>query len=102
MAGYFQKMRGTTKSPPRVSLSEIAWSWIGAFVGIGFIAFANYHVFEKADLILTLNADLTEQNPVLAFHVKRAIRRGAELVAVSSTGTRIADIATARLNAHIG
>jgi formate dehydrogenase major subunit len=57
---------------------------------------------EEADVILTVNADLTEENPVLAFHVKRAIRRGAQLVAISSTGTRIADIATARLGARRG
>jgi TctA family transporter len=37
---YFQKMKGTTTSPPRVSISEIVWSWVGAFVGIGFIAVA--------------------------------------------------------------
>jgi formate dehydrogenase major subunit len=57
---------------------------------------------EEADVILTVNADLTEENPVLAFHVKRAIRLGAELVAISSTGTRISDIATTRLGARRG
>ncbi|MCU0580050.1 MAG: HPP family protein, partial [Desulfobacterota bacterium] len=33
--GYFNKMKGNTKSPPRVSLAEVGWSWIGAFLGIG-------------------------------------------------------------------
>lgn len=27
---YFSKMKGTTKSPPAVGLSEIFWSWIGS------------------------------------------------------------------------
>lgn len=36
---YFRKWRGTTAgSPPRVSTSEVVWSWLGAFVGIGAIA----------------------------------------------------------------
>jgi len=53
---YFEKMRGTTKSPPRVSLTEMAWSWIGAFLGIGFISFMNYHVFEKIDVLLIVGS----------------------------------------------
>lgn len=36
LRAYLTKMRGTTRgSPPRVSNSEIAWSWVGAFLGIG-------------------------------------------------------------------
>ncbi len=53
---YFVKMKGTTKSPPRVSLAEIAWSWLGAFLGIGFISFANYHIFEKIDLLMIVGS----------------------------------------------
>lgn len=53
---YFEKMKGTTKSPPRVSLPEIAWSWLGAFLGIGFISFANYHIFEKIDLLMIVGS----------------------------------------------
>lgn len=49
-------MKGTTTSPPRVSLSEIAWSWLGAFLGIGFISFANYHIFEKIDLLMIVGS----------------------------------------------
>ena len=56
MRPYFEKMKGTTKSPPRVSLSEIGWSWLGAFLGIGFIAFANYRVFEKIDLLMIVGS----------------------------------------------
>jgi len=56
MKAYFEKMKGTTTSPPRVNLSEIAWSWLGAFLGIGFISFANYRVFEKIDLLMIVGS----------------------------------------------
>lgn len=35
--GILEKLRGSTKGPPRVSSSEILWSWIGAFLGIGLL-----------------------------------------------------------------
>ena len=38
MRNYFEKMKGTTKSPPRVAFSEVIWSWIGGFSGIGAVA----------------------------------------------------------------
>jgi len=56
MNGYFDKMKGTTTSPPRVSLTEIGWSWLGAFLGIGVIAFANYRIFEKIDLLMIVGS----------------------------------------------
>ncbi len=34
MRNYFLRMKGTGKCPPRKPLSKIAWSWIGAFLGI--------------------------------------------------------------------
>lgn len=53
---YFSKMKGTTTSPPRIGSTEIFWSWVGAFVGIGFIAFANFHIFNKQDLMLIIGS----------------------------------------------
>lgn len=36
---YLKKMQGTTRgSPPRVSNEEVAWSWVGGFLGIVAIA----------------------------------------------------------------
>jgi CBS-domain-containing membrane protein len=55
-SAYFKKMTGTTKSPPRVSMSEIVWSWTGAFIGIGCVAYANYHIFERMDLLLIVGS----------------------------------------------
>lgn len=49
-------MRGNSKSPPAVGISEILWSWIGAFVGIGTISYVNVHVFEKVDLLLIIGS----------------------------------------------
>ncbi len=53
---YFNKMRGTTKSPPRVSLSEIGWSWIGAFFGISVVSLMNYNVLEQTDLVMIIGS----------------------------------------------
>ncbi len=53
---YFRKMKGTTKSPPAVSLSEIIWSWIGAFFGIASVAFINYNIFKGTDLVMIIGS----------------------------------------------
>ncbi len=53
---YFRKMKGTTKSPPAVSLSEIIWSWIGAFFGIASVAFINYNIFKGTDLVMVIGS----------------------------------------------
>lgn len=53
---YFNKMRGTTKSPPGVSLSEIGWSWIGAFLGISAVAFINYNLLEQTDFLMIIGS----------------------------------------------
>ena len=49
-------MKGTTKSPPAVGFSEIIWSWIGAFLGIGSVAFINFNVFEGTDLVMIVGS----------------------------------------------
>jgi CBS-domain-containing membrane protein len=53
---YLAKMRGTTQSPPRVSLSEIFWSWMGAFLGIGCVAFINYNILEDKSFLLIVGS----------------------------------------------
>lgn len=49
---YFRKMRGTTTSPPRVSLAEIFWSWLGAFVGISLVAYLNFVLLKGTGWLL--------------------------------------------------
>ncbi len=53
---YFNKMRGTTKSPPMVNLAEIVWSWIGAFAGIAAVAFLHYTVLAETDLAMIIGS----------------------------------------------
>ena len=54
---YFKKMTGTTKSPPGVSLSEIAWSWVGAFLGIACVGLSHYGILgEGSDLTLIIGS----------------------------------------------
>ncbi len=37
-------MRGAGPSPPRVNLSEIFWSWIGAFLGIAALSYLHFNI----------------------------------------------------------
>jgi len=53
---YFKKMRGVTKSPPRVSLFEMVWSWIGAFAGIAAVAYINYYFLSETDLLMVIGS----------------------------------------------
>ncbi|MBW2562608.1 MAG: HPP family protein [Deltaproteobacteria bacterium] len=53
---YFEKMRGVTKSPPRVNLFEMVWSWIGAFAGIAAVAYINYHFLSETDLVMVIGS----------------------------------------------
>jgi len=53
---FFNKMRGTSKSPPMVSFAEIVWSWIGAFLGIAAVAYFNYNRIEDTDLVMIIGS----------------------------------------------
>lgn len=54
---YLLKMKGSTHGgPPRVSNSEILWSWIGAFVGMTTIAWVNRFLFEGHDMSLIIGS----------------------------------------------
>lgn len=54
--GYFSKMKTTAKSPPRVSFSEIFWSWVGAFLGIAAVSFAHYNILDGTDLVMVIGS----------------------------------------------
>ena len=53
---YIKKMKGTTKSPPPVDFFEIAWSWVGAFLGIAPVAIINYYMFKGTDLVMIIGS----------------------------------------------
>jgi len=56
LKNYFSKMKGTTKSPPVVSLAEILWSWVGAFFGIAAVASINYNILQGTDLVMVIGS----------------------------------------------
>ncbi len=53
---YFGKMKGTTKSPPAVSVSEVVWSWVGAFLGITAVAYINFNILACTDLVMLIGS----------------------------------------------
>ncbi len=53
---FFDKMRGSASSPPRVSLAEVFWSWLGAFLGIAAVAYLNYEVLAESDLLMLIGS----------------------------------------------
>ena len=53
---YFNKMSGTSKSPPAVNISEIIWSWLGAFLGISTVALISYKVLEGKGLTMIIGS----------------------------------------------
>lgn len=53
---FFSKMKGGGQSPPAVGFSEIAWSWVGAFIGITPVAFLNYNLFSGDDMVYIIGS----------------------------------------------
>jgi CBS-domain-containing membrane protein len=53
---YITKMKGGTKSPPGVGAGELAWSWLGAAIGIGLCAYLSAKYFEPRDLTLLIGS----------------------------------------------
>ncbi len=56
LENYLDKMRGVSKSPPAVDLSEIIWSWVGAFLGISTVALISYKVLDAIGLTLIIGS----------------------------------------------
>ncbi len=54
--GYFAKMKGSSKSPPRVSLSEIGWSWLGSILGITAVSYMHVSLVERTDLAFIIGS----------------------------------------------
>ncbi len=53
---YFKKMKGVTTSPPRVSISEMLWSWAGSFLGIAAAALIHYKILAESDLVMVIGS----------------------------------------------
>jgi CBS-domain-containing membrane protein len=53
---FFEKMRGNGQSPPRVSLAEVFWSWLGSFLGIAAVALIHYRLVDHIGLLMLLGS----------------------------------------------
>jgi CBS-domain-containing membrane protein len=53
---YILKMKGSTKSPPGVGISELVWSWLGSVFGIGLCGYLSSRYFEPKDLTLIIGS----------------------------------------------
>lgn len=53
---FFEKMKGNKKTPPRVSFSEIFWSWAGGFLGISIVGFLHYRFFSPNELTMLIGS----------------------------------------------
>lgn len=49
-------MKGGAESPPRVSMSEILWSWVGAFLGILAISWIDSEMLSGTDLVMLIGS----------------------------------------------
>ncbi|MDY0132590.1 MAG: HPP family protein [Desulforegulaceae bacterium] len=53
---YFKKMSGQGQSPPKVSKTEVFWSWFGSFLGIASIGLLSSYFLESMDLTLVIGS----------------------------------------------
>ncbi|MEW6290844.1 MAG: HPP family protein [Thermodesulfobacteriota bacterium] len=53
---FLQKMRGNGQSPPRVSIAEVCWSWIGSFIGIAAVALLHYKLVDQNGLLMLIGS----------------------------------------------
>ncbi len=53
---YWQKMKGNDQSPPRVSITEVCWSWLGSFLGISAVALLHYNLVDQQGLMLLIGS----------------------------------------------
>ena len=52
----WQKLIGRHTGPPRVSLTEVAWSWFGALLGIGLLALIGSPFFAEHKIPMLLGS----------------------------------------------
>ncbi len=53
---FIEKMKGSGQSPPRVSLAEVGWSWVGSFLGIAAVAFIHYRLIDENGLVMLIGS----------------------------------------------
>ncbi|HXX80413.1 MAG TPA: HPP family protein [Thermodesulfovibrionales bacterium] len=53
---YLSKMKGGAKSPPGVGITEVAWSLLGAVIGVGICGYLSANYFEPRELTLLIGS----------------------------------------------
>ena len=53
---FFEKMKGNGQSPPRVSLVEVFWSWLGSFIGIAAVALIHFRLVDHNGLLMLIGS----------------------------------------------
>jgi CBS-domain-containing membrane protein len=53
---YLHKMKGSGQSPPKVSLIEVLWSWIGSFLGIAADSLTHYKMLDQTGLMMIIGS----------------------------------------------
>ena len=56
LVAYFQKMKGDGACPAAADTRDIAWSWLGSFLGVAAVAFANQNLLAGTDLMLLVGS----------------------------------------------
>lgn len=56
LAAYFQKMKGGGQCPAAADTRDIAWSWLGSFLGVAAVALANQSLLAGTDLMLLVGS----------------------------------------------
>jgi len=54
--GIMKILRPVTEPAPRVSLKDIAWSWISSFTGIAAVAWLHFKILTPMDLLLIVGS----------------------------------------------
>ncbi|MBF0382264.1 MAG: HPP family protein [Magnetococcales bacterium] len=49
-------MRGQGKSPPRTTVCDMFWSWLGSFLGIASVGVLNYRFLAESDALLLIGS----------------------------------------------
>jgi CBS-domain-containing membrane protein len=56
MNKFLTKMKGGAQIPPRMSMPEILYSFLGGFLGIGLCSYLSHFFFEPRDLVLLIGS----------------------------------------------
>ena len=53
---YFSKMRGQKRTKTPIEFSEIFWSWIGSFIGVGAVSFVCFDIIDHLDRMMLIGS----------------------------------------------